>query len=249
MTLPIALQTYTVREQLSRDFEGTIRRVAAMGYRALETTFEIPGTTWNKAASLFRELDLRVPAAHTPLPLGKNQEPVLDYARQMGLSYLVAGHGPNDFKRIDQIRHICDQYNEAAAVAAQHGLALAYHNHWWEFQTVEGRLAFDVMLEHLDPTVGFEIDTYWVQTAGHDPAAVVQRLGERAPLLHIKDGPATVEDSMVAVGQGVLDFHAIVAAAGGAQWLIVELDRCATDMLIAVEQSHRYLVQEGLGHA
>ncbi|MFZ2362683.1 MAG: sugar phosphate isomerase/epimerase [Anaerolineae bacterium] len=248
MTLPIALQTYTVREPMSRDFDGTIRRIAAMGYGALETTFEIPGTTWSKAASLFRELGLRVPAAHTPLPLGKNQGPVLDFARQMGLSCLVAMHGPNDFKRIDQIRHICDEYNQAAAVAARHGLGLAYHNHWWEFQTVEGRLAFDVMLEHLDPAVGFEIDTYWVQTAGHDPAAVVQRLGGRAPLLHIKDGPATVEDSMVAVGQGVLDFHAIVAAASGAQWLIVELDRCATDMLVAVEQSHRYLVQEGLGH-
>ncbi len=248
MTLPIALQTYTVREHMGRDFEGTIRRIAAMGYGALETTFEIPGTTWNKAASLLRELGLRVPAAHTLLPLGKNQGPVLDYAQQFGLDYLVSGHGPNDFKRIDQIRHVCDQYNQAAAVAAQHGLRLAYHNHWWEFQTVEGRLAFDVMLEHLDPVVGFEVDTYWVQTAGHDPAALVQRLGDRAPLLHIKDGPATVEDSMVAVGQGVLDFHAIVAAASGAQWLIVELDRCATDMLVAVEESHRYLVQEGLGH-
>ena len=249
MTLPIALQTYTVRESLNRDFEDTIRRVAAMGYRALETTFELPGTTKSRAAALFRELELRVPAAHTPLPLGKNQEPVLDYARQMGLSWLVAMHGPNDFKRIDQIRRICDEYNQAAAIAAQHGLGLAYHNHWWEFEMVEGRLAFDVMLEHLDPAVGFEVDTYWVQTAGHDPAAVVQRLAERAPLLHIKDGPANVEDPMVAVGQGVLDFHAIVAAASGAQWLIVELDRCATDMLVAVEQSYHYLVQEGLGHA
>jgi sugar phosphate isomerase/epimerase len=249
MTLPIALQTYTVREHMGRDFEGTIRRVAAMGYRAVETTFEIPGTTWSRAAGLFQELQLAVPCAHTPLPLGKNQGPVLDFAGQLGLSYLVSMHGPNDFKKIDQIRHICDQYNEAAAVAAQRNLRLAYHNHWWEFQMVEGRLAFDVMLEHLDPAVGFEIDTYWVQTAGHDPAAVVQRLGERAPLLHIKDGPATVEDPMVAVGQGVLDFPAIVAAASGAQWLIVELDRCATDMLVAVEQSHRYLVQEGLGHA
>lgn len=248
MTLPIALQTYTVREHLKRDFEGTIRRVAAMGYGALETTFEIPGTTWSQAAELFRELGLQVPAAHTPLPLGKNQEPALDYARHFGLSYLVSMHGPNDFKSVDQIRHICEQYNQAVAVAGQHGLTLAYHNHWWEFQTVEGRLAFDVMLEHLDPAVGFEIDTYWVQTAGYDPAALVRRLGERAPLLHIKDGPATVEDSMVAVGQGVLDFPSIVATASGAQWLIVELDRCASDMLVAVEQSHRCLVQEGLGH-
>ncbi len=249
MTLPIALQTYTVREQFGRDFKGSVQRVAAMGYRALEITFEIPGVKPKAAAKLFRELTLAVPSAHLPLPLGKNERPVLDFARQFGLSYLVAMHGPNDFKSLDQIRHICDQYNQAAAVAARHGLSVAYHNHWWEFGMVEDRLAFDVMLEHLDPAVGFEVDTYWVRAAGHDPAAVVQRLGQRAPLLHIKDGPATLEEPMVAVGQGVLDFPAIVAAASGAQWLVVELDRCATDMLTAVEQSHRYLVQEGLGHA
>lgn len=248
MTLPIALQIYTVRQQMGQDFEGTIRRVAAMGYGALETTFEIPGATLSQAASLFRALGLKIPAAHTPLPLGKNQKPVLDYARQFGLSWLVSMHGPNDFKTIDQIRHICDQYNQAVKAATKHGLGLAYHNHWWEFQMVEGRLAFDVMLEHLDPAVGFEIDTYWVQTAGHDPAALVQRLGDRVPLLHIKDGPAVADAPMVAVGQGTLDFHAIVAAANHARWLIVELDRCATDMLAAVEESHRYLVQEGLGH-
>jgi sugar phosphate isomerase/epimerase len=249
MTLPIAVQTYTVREQLVKDFEGTIRRIAGMGYGALEVTFEIPGTTRSKAASLFRELNLQVPSAHVPLPLGKNQDPVLDFASKMGLSYLVSMHGADEFRRVDQICSVCDQYNRAAAVAAEHGLVLAYHNHWWEFQMVEGRLAFDVMLDYLDPAVGFEIDTYWVQTAGHDPAAIVQRLGRRAPLLHIKDGPANVKDPMVAVGQGVLDFHAIVAAASGVQWLIVELDRCATDMFEAVEQSHHYLVQEGLGHA
>ncbi len=249
MTLPIALQTYTVREQFAHDFKATTRRLAAMGYRAVEITFEIPGTKPKAAAKLFRELNLAVPSAHLPLPLGKNERPVLDFASQFGLSFLVAMHGPNDFKSLDQIRHICDQYNQAAAVAARHGLQVAYHNHWWEFGMVEDRLAFDVMLEALDPAVGFEVDTYWVQAAGHDPAAVVQRLGARAPLLHIKDGPATLDDPMTAVGQGVLDFPAIVAAASGAQWLVVELDRCATDMLIAVEQSHRYLVQEGLGHA
>ena len=77
----------------------------------------------------------------------------------------------------------------------------------------------------------------------------MKELGSRAPLLHIKDGPAVRDEPHVAVGDGVLDFHAIVRAAGDvAEWLIVELDHCATDMLEAVAKSCHYLVNEGLGH-
>ncbi len=79
-----------------------------------------------------------------------------------------------------------------------------------------GRLAHDLMREFLDPAIVFEVDTYWVKTAGQDPAAVVRDLGARAPLLHLKDGPAVnTTDPMVAVGSGSLDFPAIVRASGG----------------------------------
>ncbi|MCK5328239.1 MAG: sugar phosphate isomerase/epimerase, partial [Candidatus Latescibacteria bacterium] len=76
---------------------------------------------------------------------------------------------------------------------------------------------------------------------------VVRELGVRAPLLHIKDGPCTKEAPMTAVGEGVVDFRSIVEAAGEtAEWMIVELDRCATDMMEAVATSYTYLIEEGL---
>ena len=105
------------------------------------------------------------------------------------------------------------------------------------------------MLENLDPAVFFQIDTYWVQTAGLDPARVVKELGRRAPLLHIKDGPAVKGEPHVAAGDGVMDFPDIVQAAGdAAKWLIIELDDCATDMMTAVEKSYRYLAGKGLAY-
>jgi sugar phosphate isomerase/epimerase len=105
------------------------------------------------------------------------------------------------------------------------------------------------MLDCLDPAIFFEVDTYWVQTAGLDPATVLEELGRRAVLLHIKDGPAVKGEPQVAVGEGLLDFPGIVQAADStAEWLIVELDDCATPMLGAVERSYRYLVGEGLAH-
>jgi sugar phosphate isomerase/epimerase len=93
------------------------------------------------------------------------------------------------------------------------------------------------------------VDTYWVKVAGHDPAAVLRQLGNRAPLLHIKDGPADgTQSAMTAVGAGVLDWQAIIPAGSAAEWLIVELDRCDTDMLQAVADSYTYLTQKGYAH-
>jgi sugar phosphate isomerase/epimerase len=105
----------------------------------------------------------------------------------------------------------------------------------------------DMMLEDLDPDVFLEVDVYWVQTARQDPVQVIRRLGSRAPLLHIKDGPCQIEEPMTALGEGVVDIPGVVAAgAASTEWLIVELDRCATDMLEAVRKSYQYLVGKGL---
>jgi sugar phosphate isomerase/epimerase len=128
-------------------------------------------------------------------------------------------------------------------------MTFGIHNHWWEFQKVEGRYVYHVMLELLDPAIFFEIDTYWVQTAGLDPAQVVKELGPRVPLLHIKDGPAVKGEPQVAVGDGVLDVPSIVQAAQGVtEWLVVELDHCATDMIQAVAKSCQYMVEAELAY-
>ena len=106
---------------------------------------------------------------------------------------------------------------------------------------------YEVILRYLDPRVFFEVDTYWVETAGCDAAQVVEMLGRRAPLLHIQDGPAIRDLPMVPVGQGVLDVRRIVRSAGDhVEWLIVEIDHAAMDMLEAVQLSYNYLVSEGL---
>ncbi len=148
---------------------------------------------------------------------------------------------------LDGIKSICDTLNEGAAVARAHGLQVGYHNHWFEYEPVENRIPIDVMLEHLDADVFFEVDVYWVQTAGQDPVEVIRRLGSRAPLLHVKDGPCQLEAPMTALGEGVVDIPGVVAAgAGSTEWLVVELDRCATDVMEAVRKSYHYLIGKGL---
>lgn len=138
--------------------------------------------------------------------------------------------------------------NQANTAARAEGLTLFYHNHWWEYQPVEGVYPYRLMVEQCDPTIAFEIDAYWVSTAGVDAVEVLKELGDRVTLLHVKDGPCNTQDPMLAVGQGSMDYHAIIPAAASAEWMIVELDRCATSMIDAVRASYDYLTREGLAH-
>lgn len=247
--LPIGVQLYTLRDALAADFRGVIEKVAAIGYAGVETAGMF-GESVQSAAQLFQDLGLTVTSAHSPAPLSDDKNQVLDTMAALGCQRLVIpAIMPDQFTSTDKIKQACEMLNQASEVARENGLSLLYHNHWWEYQAVDGRIAYQIMLEHLDPSVQFEIDTYWVKTAGQDPAAIVREMGKRAPLLHIKDGAATIEASMVAVGDGVMNWHEVIPAAqGSAEWLIVELDRSEGDMLEAVEKSFGYLTREGFGH-
>lgn len=241
----IGVQLYSVRAELAEDFEGTMRRIGSMGYSVVEP-FRFPGVTAKQAKAVFDTLNLAVPSAHLPLPLGDMKNDVLDTIGTYGSKYLICAYlSPTEyFQDADGVKRACDMLNEANAVAQENGLTLLYHNHWFEAAQINGRRAYQHMADLLDASVGFEVDTYWIQTGGVNPVDVINELGSRAPLLHIKDGPADApESAMVAVGEGVMNFDAIFAASN-AEYYIVELDRCDTDMLEAVEKSYQYLTEK-----
>lgn len=249
MQTPIALQLYTIREALEKDFEGSLNKIAEMGYLGVETASFPPEVSPEAASRLFQKLGLTIAASHLPLPLGEDKNKVLDMAGALGCQRMVCAYLPPEqyYDRLDNVRRACDLLNEANLAAMENGLAFGVHNHWWEFEPVEGEYPYHLWLEHLEPQIFFEIDTYWVKTAGLDPVKVLAEFGDRVPLLHIKDGPAEQEPPMTAVGTGVMDFPPIIEAANDtAEWLIVELDHCATDMLKAVSESYAFMIGEGL---
>jgi sugar phosphate isomerase/epimerase len=249
MAAPLALQLYTVREALQHDFAGTLRRVAEIGYRGVETAFFEPNITPRYARQCIEELGLTICSIHCDLPLGAQREQVVSLAAELGSDRLVWHGWPRDprYRSLDGISALVAEYNAAAALAKQAGLRMGIHNHWWECEQVDGVLPYQVFLQQLDPAIFFELDTYWAQVAGRDPIAMLHELGPRAALVHLKDGPATHDAPKMAVGAGVMDIPGIVAAsAAHAEWLIVELDDCASDMLDAVAQSYTYLTSHGL---
>ena len=248
MTPPIALQLYSVRDLIGQNnYDAVVRQVAQIGYAGVETA-GFPGTNPQSAGKLFKNLGLAVSSIHKfPIPTPADKQEILDMLGALDTKNVVSGAGPDDYKTKETTRVTCEKLNAAAAMLAPHGVKLHVHNHWWEYLKVGEKYAYEYMLDYLAPEICFQLDTYWAKTGGVDPAPVVKLFGKRAPLLHIKDGPAQQKVHQTAVGEGVLDFPAIAkAAAGNTEWMIVELDSCATDMMEAVRKSYQYLTTKGL---
>lgn len=240
MVKKISIQLYSIRD-VDLDYESKIRKIAEMGYPAVETA-GFPGSSPEKASKLFKELGLVISGAHVSTPVGEKKQEILETLEALGKPPMIDTQiGWDDVKTMDTIKALCERINAGYEVAKGNGLVYAIHNHWWEFATVDGRVVHDIMEDLLDPGVLFEIDTYWVKVGGSDPIKLLKKLGKRVPFLHIKDGPGTTEAAMTAVGEGVMDIPAILKAGLPDAWHVVELDRCDTDVMMAVKKSYDYL--------
>lgn len=263
---PISLQLYTLREAAAKDFPSVLRRVAEMGYKGVE-----PAGFFNFTPRDFRkfteDLGMVVSSTHSPWVREDNISEVVDAAGELGVTFVVAGWGAQDFADGEAIRRTADRAAKIHSALATAGLTLAIHNHAWEFEKLDGRIKHEIFAE-LCPAVSFELDTYWAANYGENSAPeMMRRFAARSPLLHIKDGPLTrpvtalnektgdieivpgsPSAAMLAVGSGKNDIRGIIAAMDPevTQWLVVELDTSDTDMFECVEASYRFLTENGL---
>ena len=139
------------------------------------------------------------------------------------------------------MRELVSACNEAGAIARDHGLQLGMHNHWWEFEPVEGQRPIRLLHESLAPDIFWQLDVYWAQTGGTDPAAVIRELMPRIGSLHLKDGPAVHGEPMTALGRGAVEIPRILHAVTGPTDWVIELDECAGDPLDAARESLAFL--------
>ena len=227
----IGLQLYTVRDAMQSDFEGTLKRVAAVGYRQVE----FAGLFGHQAARVRKILDrlgLSAPSMHVPFEtLGEGWNGVLDDAGRLGCRYVVVPSIPDSLRAtIDDYRRVADRFTRAAEAAAKADLGFAYHNHAVDFKPLDRRLPFDVLLEATDPSlVRIELDLYWIERAGQDPRRYFNRWPGRCKLIHVKDSLGAPEHRMTEVGSGIIDWPNLLAnaRAAGAEHFFVEQDDAA----------------------
>lgn len=242
----IGVQLYTIRKALERDLDGSLARVARIGYQEIE----LAGTYGHTAAQFRASLDrvgLRAPSSHLALEaLRDHWDDTLRDAHTLGHEYLVCAWIDEQDRTGDGYKRTADAFNVIGERARAAGLGFAYHNHEWEFTRTPGMFTdaacpFDFLLAHTDPAlVRMELDLYWVLAGGADPAAYLTAHSERFPMVHIKD--RTKDGKMVDVGSGAIDWRTLLgqAAAAGCRHWFVEHDE-PRDAFASVAASHRYL--------
>jgi sugar phosphate isomerase/epimerase len=178
---------------------------------------------------LLASLGLRAVASHISLDdLETDPAGALTAARELGCDYAVCPAIPDEWRGdVAAYRAAAEALTRAGAAAREHGLGFAYHNHAYEFERLDGRFIYDILMEAADPDlVAAEFDVYWAAYGGVDPVATIRSLGSRCQLIHMKDMADDADRTYAEVGEGVLDMEAIVAAGQevGARWYIVEQD-------------------------
>ena len=237
------LQLYTVRDALSADLEGTLRSVAAIGYREVELA-GLPGITAQAMHASLKRHGLDAPAMHASYDrLQRGFDAVLEEARILGANYLICPSvDVEERKTAEDWKRVCQTLNGIGQVVRSRGLVLAYHNHDFEFVPfADGSTPFRLLMTETDPRdVKLELDVYWVAKAGQDSVQYLTDSQERVLLVHLKD--LASDGSTTEVGGGVLDFERIIRAAllAGVKHLFVEQDTSA-DPLASIGASLRLL--------
>ncbi len=241
MVHPLSVQLYSVRDLIAGDRDGVLRRIAQIGYGAVEPYDPLDDPKGFRRVA--EDLGLGVSGAHAIALVHQEPGPVFEAVATLGTDTVVlpAGIDENEFTTRDGLARAADLLNGLAAQAAGFGLRFGYHNHWWEFEPrIDGRHALEVLADLTAPEVSFEIDTYWAAVGGAQVPDVLRRLGDKVSALHVKDGPVVKGEPHTAVGKGAMAVPEILAASLEA-WRIVELDSCATDIFEALADSHAYL--------
>lgn len=245
MANPISLQMYTLREETAKDFLGTLRAVAELGYGAVE----LAGYGNVTAAQLKPELDalgLKVSGAHVAIDrLEGDLDAVIAEMQTLESPFVICPFLPPQRRgNADGYRELAGILNKIGKTCNAAGLQFAYHNHDFELQRFGDTTGLHILLNESDPqNVKSELDVYWAAYAGFDPATLLRELGSRVALVHLKDMTPEPNRTFAEVGHGTLDIPGILAAADeiGASWLIVEQDRCARPALESVGMSLTYL--------
>ena len=249
----IAAQLYTVREFLKTpaDIATSLKKVRQIGYEAVQRS----GLGEIAPEELCKIADgegLKICSTHVAFErLRDETDAVIEEHRILGCEHPAAASMPGDCRTsAEGFMRFAKEADEVGRKLAAAGMTFSYHNHSFEFQRFAGRLGMEIIFGESDPKhVKAELDTYWVQHGGGDPAAWIDRLRNRIALLHLKDMVvAEGEQAFAEVGEGNLNWPKILKAARGAgvAWYIVEQDTCRRDPFESLKISFENLRAMGL---
>ncbi|MCA1010861.1 sugar phosphate isomerase/epimerase family protein [Halobacillus halophilus] len=245
-TIPVAAQMYTLREEAEKDFAGTVRKVAELGFDAVEFA-GFGGLSAREIKSLLEETGLQAASCHVPLDdLKNNLEQIINDQKTIGSSYIVCPYiDEREEEDYQQLIPLLDRLGEQCR---QEGITLCYHNHDFELQKLsDGRTALETIFDDTQAeNLKTEFDIYWLKKAGEQPDEWLKRYQGRSPLLHLKDMTVDDESFFAELGTGGVDLDAVFHAGeeAGVQWWIIEQDESRRSPLESLAISMDYIKQK-----
>jgi len=225
------IQLWSVKNALAKDPKDVLKQLASFGYTQVESFEGSKGIFWGMPPADFKkymdDLGMKIISSHCNIE--KDFEKKAADAASIGMKYLICPYkGPQ--KSIDDFKKIAEEFNQKGEVCKKNGIRFAYHNHDYSFETKDGQIPQDVMLANTNPElVDFEMDIYWVVTAGADPVAYAKKYKNRFRLGHVKDRikNTTEKDASCTLGEGSIDYPSMLKKlkAEGMEYFIVEQER------------------------
>ncbi len=252
----IGVQLYTLRDAISKDAKGSLKRVAELGFGEVEN-FGYNGKFFGMDASTYKtllgDLGMTAPSGHYMYGnILNGWEKAVEDAKAIGHDYMVLAYlTPPERKSLDDYKKIAENLNKAGEVCKKAGIQLCYHNHEFEFEAMNGQLPFDILTGETDAgLVKIELDLYWAMVAGQDPVALFKKHKGRIALWHVKDMDKTPKKNFTEVGNGVIDFTTIFknAKTSGMKHFFVEQDVCPGSPFDSISQSIGYIKSNLIKH-
>jgi sugar phosphate isomerase/epimerase len=252
----VGVQLYSVRDLMKADFDGTIAKVAQIGYKEVEFAGYF-GRTGQQVRAACDKNGLSAVSTHVQYDELDDKFPsVIETSKTIGLGYIVCPWIPEDLRKSPDIwKKAADKFNRCGDLSKKAGMQFAYHNHWFEFLPVEGKLPYDELLKLCDANlVKMELDLCWITAAGADPLKYFNQYPGRFPLVHVKDlktlphitagGAQNYGDTvdLTEVGSGIIDWRRIFAQSdkAGIKHYIVEHDH-PKQPFDSITKSYEYL--------
>ena len=241
----IGLAVLTVNSVSSHDYEGTMRKVAEIGYRDVDMYIYESRREPTETRKLLDRVGLACTSARVASPaLYRGWDRFLDAANTLGARWITLANVTYEERlHMRDWQELADVLNRAGAAARSRGMTLCYHNHSFELEPLEDKIPLDFLLAATDPElVKLQMDVYWMTHGGRDPAAEIRRLGSRVATLHLKDMDRTPARGITSVGNGKIDFARILAAAADVKVANYYVEEDAPrDPLAAIRASYDHL--------
>jgi sugar phosphate isomerase/epimerase len=253
----MGLQLYTLRDVIFKDLQGTLKKVADIGYTEVETFSyndgKIFGQPFSDYVKMANDLGLKTVSGHyltgfnqqTSGNLSNGWEQAVADAKAAGQEYMVIAYlAKEERETIDQYKALCESINKGAEVCKRYCIKMGYHNHDFEFAAIDNQIPYDIMLAELDPSlVCMELDLYWIVRAGYSPADYFNRYPGRFELWHVKDMSKDDVTKNADLGTGKINFVEIFSQRqqSGLKHFFVEQETYEVSSMESVKNNYRYL--------